>query len=447
MGNMFIKKILRDLTLSYFRYFALRQLKKNKDAIIIGVTGSAGKTSLRLAIVQILKTHGTVKHSVHANSESGIPLNILGLSLKSYSILDWLRLMILAPIKLLTLSEYFKYYIVEMGIDSPDSPKNMAYLLKIVRPHVAVVLNANLTHSSAFDHLVKDTSPLRRTEKLIQAIAKEKMQLAKGVERGGVAVINIDQKEFARDMGDVNGRLITFGKSAKANLRILSCLVTRRGFTMSFSYQGQTHKLVLPDIFPESFAYTFAAAIAVAASIGIPPIISLPALAEYRAPAGRMRIFPGINNSTIIDSSYNASPTTMLESLKLLSSVAARNKKIAVIGDMRELGLSQKLAHKNLADALLQYADSAILYGDLTGEYTLPVLLSKKFPAHHFTQMSELTKYLRSIVKPNSYLLIKGSQNTIFMERAVESMLANPSDVSKLCRRGKYWDKLRNKAK
>jgi UDP-N-acetylmuramoyl-tripeptide--D-alanyl-D-alanine ligase len=431
-----MKKYLANLVLAYFRFFAKKQLKKNPRATIIGITGSAGKTSTRLAIVHILKSRGVVKHSVHANSESGIPLNILGLRPTSYSLFDWVRLIILAPIKLLTNWEHFNYYVVEMGIDSPDAPKNMASLLKIVRPHVGVVLNASLTHSANFDHLVKDTSPPRRTQKLIKVIAKEKMQLAKGIKPSGVAVINIDQKVLADGRKDITTRCLTFGKSVKADLRILS--------NSSFSYLGQSYKLELGDVYPDYYAYTFAAAITATAAIGIPPSLSLPLLKDYRSPPGRMRIFPGINGSTIIDSSYNASPSTMLEALKLLKIRAKNHKKIAVVGDMRELGISSKVVHKNLADWLLLYCDEAILFGDLTGGYTLPVLLSKKFPVHHFTHMTDLTKYLRQSLRSNSYVLIKGSQNQIFLERAVEGILMNKDDVSKLCRRGKYWDKIRS---
>ena len=430
-----MKKILSKLVLDYFRFLAKWQLEKNKQAIIIGVTGSAGKTSTRLAIACILKHRGHVKHSVNANSESGISLNILGLRPKSYSSLDWLRLVILAPIKLLTNWEHFDYYVVEMGIDSPDSPKNMSYLLSIIRPHVGVVLNASLTHSGSFDHLVKDMSPIRRAEKLVGVIAKEKMQLARGISSSGVAVINLDQKEFEKGKRDVGARLITFGKSSKADLQILP--------NFSFKYQGIVHKLVLKDIFPDYYSYTFAAAIAAVAAVGIPPSISAPHLVAYGAPAGRMRIFSGVNGSTVIDSSYNASPSGMLEALKLLKSMSARHKKIGVFGDMRELGISEKMAHKDLADWIPKYCDEAILYGDLTASHTMPVLESLKFPVHHFVHMADLIKYLRGAIIPGAYILFKGSQNKIFLERAVESILSSPSDSSLLCRRGKYWDKQR----
>ena len=440
-----LKSTLSQLVLHYLRFLAKLQLKKNPRATIIGITGSAGKTSTRLALAQILKTRAIVKHSSHANSESGIPLNILGLSPRTYSALDWLRLIIMAPVQLLAFWEHFDYYVVEMGIDGPDSPQNMSYLLSIIRPHVAVVLNASLAHSGPFDHLVKDTTPSRRSAKLIKLIAKEKMKLARGISPAGVAVVNLDQKELLGNHSGIASRLVTFGKSKGATLRLIKSEITNHGFTLHFIYQAQSYSLTLPDVFSEQYAYTFAAAISAAAALGIPPSRSMAGLSDYHAPAGRLRLFPGIENSTIIDSSYNASPATMLESLTLLKKLAGRHKKIAVIGDMRELGQSEKIVHKNLADWLILYCDEVILFGDSTLAYTLPVLLSKNFPAHHFTHMSDLTKYLHSHLSPHSYILIKGSQNTILLERSVEAILKNTSDVSHLCRRGAYWDHLRAK--
>jgi len=434
---MTIKKIVARLVLDYFRYFAQLELKKNPSATIIGITGSVGKTSTRLALVQILKSHGKVKHTVHANSQSGISLDILGLHPTNYSFFDWLRLIILAPIRVLTNHEHFNYYVVEMGIDSPDEPGNMSYLLKIVRPDIGVVLNASLAHAESFDYLVKDQNPERRTKKLISLIAKEKMQLAKGVSQTGVAIINIDQPELVRQQGEIIARQITFGKSVKADLRILP--------DFGFKYQGITHKLILKDLYSDSYSYTFAAAIASAAAIGIPPTISIPSLSGYRAPAGRMRLLSGLSDSLILDSSYNASPSSMLESLKLLKQYSGHHRKIAVIGDMRELGISSKTVHKDLADWLTLYSDEAILFGSLTREFTLPVLQSKKFKVHHFDRMSDLIAYLRSAIKPKSYILVKGSQNKLYLERAVAGVLRYDKDLSQLCRRGPYWDELRSK--
>lgn len=426
-----------NMVVGYFRFFATRQLRKNPTATTIGITGSAGKTSTRLALVHILRSHGVVKHSSHANSEIGLPLNILGLSLSSGSVLDWLRLLLLAPIRLLTYSEHYQYYVVELGIDSPSAPKNMATHLRLIHPDVGVVLNASLVHAGTFDHLVKDHHPLRRRAKLIKIIAKEKMLLLKSLNSKQVAVVNANQKELVDQYGEIAARIVTFGKSPRADLQI------RDGFR--YRYQGIDYHLVLRDIFPPQYAYTFGAAIAVAASLGIPPSIALPLLRDYRAPAGRLRIFAGIKGSKIIDSSYNASPSTMQDVLHLLKKIGGRGKKIAVLGDMRELGEITRVAHKELAEHCLSTADEVVLFGDSTYAYTYPLLKAKKFPVQHFTSMASLTQYLSRVITPKSVILVKGSQNEQFMERAVEAILLDKSDTTKLCRRGKLWDKLRRR--
>lgn len=431
-----MKNILYYSLVAYFHFFAVRQLQKNPRATIIGITGSAGKTSTRLALVHILQSRGVVKHSVHANSEIGLPLNILGLTFRSRSALDWLRLVILAPIRLLTYRDHFDYYVAELGIDSPIPPKNMTTLLRLIRPHVGIVLNASLTHAGAFDHLVKDHDPQRRAAKLTARIAKEKMQLVKSLTAKQIAIVNLDQSELSAQLKDVTARLLTFGKLPKADVQIMS--------NWRFKYLGNTYQLKINDIFPDHYAYTFAAAIATASGLGIPPSLSIPLLSNYRAPAGRLRLFPGIKGCTIIDSSYNASPLTMEQSLPLLKKLGGRGKRIAVLGDMRELGVSTRIAHKDLADQIMHFSDEAVLFGEATREFTYPVLKAKKFPVHHFESMTGLIVHLRKVITSKSHVLIKGSQNELFMERAVEALLRDKADAGMLCRRGVYWDKLRS---
>lgn len=440
-----MKKLFTSLLLTYFRLLSSLQLAKNKQAIIIGVTGSAGKSSLCSALSLLLASHGRVKQSGFANSQSGIPLSILGLHPHNYTVIDWLRLTVLAPFKLLTNWEHFDYYVVEMGIDGPYEPSNMSYLLKIVDPHVGVVLNAGLAHAQAFDHLVKDRDPLRRATKLTTLIAQEKMKLARSIAPSGLAVINIDQKELAKEKKNIVSRVITIGTSKQAALRVMGTKLSRHGYTVKLSYQGRMYTLSLPNIFPPHYSYTFAGAIAVATGLGITIEKSCKLLAEYHAPPGRLNIFAGTGGSTLIDSSYNASPATMREALELLSKIAGKAKKIAVLGDMRELGTASKQAHRNLSDWALKNCDEVLLFGEATRTYTLPRLQASKFSARHYTHMSDLIKALKKIA-PKSIILIKGSQNELYLERAVEALLADKGDIAKLCRRGPYWDRLRSQA-
>lgn len=421
----------------YLRYFARLQLRKNKQAIVVGVTGSSGKTSTRLAIARILRHRGTVKQTTHANSQTGIALNILGLSPRSYSKLDWLRLIILAPIRYLTFSEHYDFYVVEYGIDGPTEPNNMTTLLKILKPNIAVVLGVGLSHTASFDAVVKDTLPLRRRDKLLHAIAKEKMLLAKSVGKHGVVVLNIDQPLLVKEKRDISSRIITFGKTAQADMKILS--------PNHFHYLGQDYVLKTTQSFPDLFSYSFAASLAVAASLGIPPSIAVQELSGYRSPKGRLQLFDGIKGTTLIDSTYNASPTNLLDCLKYLKQIAGRKYKLAVIGDMNEQGSNAKLAHKELAQWIMQYSSEAILFGQETLLYTYPLLKSAGFPVQHFATMQELIASLRIHLHKDSFVLVKGSQNGLFMERVVQALLVNDSDKSSLPRRGPFWDKIRAK--
>lgn len=430
-----LKQLLYHSLVNYFRYFAHQQLRKNPRATVIGITGSAGKSSTRQALVSILKTRGIVKSSPHANSEIGIPLDILGLRFHTLSLFDWLRLIVLAPYRAWFYQEKYTYYVLEMGIDSPAPPKNMQYLLSIISPHVGVVLNAGLTHASAFDHLLKDKSPTTRLRKLIGLIAKEKMQLVKSIPKQGVAVINLDQTEFKQELKNITARVLSFGKHKQADIQILK--------NFRFKYQGHIYQLKPSQPLPAHFAYSFAAALSVASALGIPVSRSTPLLSTYRPPPGRLRILSGINQATIIDSSYNASPSAMQDALAFLKQQGGRRHKIAIIGDMRELGQSAKQAHKNLASWIKSSCDQAILFGPLTHDYTYPLLTSHGFPVRHFTLMVDLISYLSKNISPKSYLLFKGSQNNILLERAVEAVLASKSDLKFLARRGKIWDKKR----
>ena len=438
-----MKKILVLCILGYLRTFAKIQQLKNRHAIVLGITGSAGKTTTRLALVTILNEKGIVKHTINANSESGIALNMLGLSMHTYTLLDWARVVLAAPLMILINWRHFDYYVVEMGIDSPLPPKNMRYLLSIIRPQVGIVLNAGLVHAAAFDALVKDKNPERRGEKIRHEIAKEKMVLVKGIDPTGVAIVNKDDAYIAKETRDITARLLTYGRRTGSTFHITHVSTGKRGFCLQFTYQNAAYELALPDPLPEHYAYSFLAAIAGAAAVGVPTEKSIVALSRFRAPAGRFRMFRGVQGSTVIDSSYNASPDTIRESLIHFAKIAGRAHKIAIVGDMRELGMQTKVAHKELADELIRSADEAILFGKETLTYTLPILERRRFPVHHFTRMKDLIRYVEGRVKEQTYILVKGSQNNILLERAVEALLANRKDASLLCRRGPHWDRVR----
>ncbi len=389
-----MKKNLSLLFLYYLRFFAHLQLQKikllNPKLTTIGITGSAGKTSTLLAAEAALKPNFRVKTNYGGNSESGIPLNILGFSSPDFTFFSWLKIALLTPFKLLTNWKIYDIYIIEMGIDSPTSPKNMSYLLSIIKPDLGVFLNVTPVHLENFSSL--------------DQIAQEKAKLINSVQ---TAIINKSDplvKKYCQNKNFISIKPI---------------------------------KVDIPDfILPSIYDISIGAAIAIASALKIDSSAAINNLKNnFHLPPSRSSILKGVNGSTIIDSSYNSSPLSTTEMLTFLASYPS--PKIAVLGDMRELGSASKLSHQNLYKNALNSTDTIISVGPLTSRFFGPK--TKKFM--YWWQAAD---YLKNNLLQNATILVKGSQNTIFLEELVKELI--PTNKLKhylsnqlICRQSKYW--------
>lgn len=450
-----MKQKIGLLVLYYLRFFAKLQLKKDKNCKIIGITGSAGKSSTRNAIYSVLKSKFSVKASFKANSESGISLDILGLEMNDYSVLDWLRVVFLAPIRLFTYFKKFDYYIVEMGIDSPNPPKNMEFLLSIIQPKMAVFLNANLNHSFAFDHLVTVNEPNLRKKQIIQLIAREKAKLITSLPKTGLAFLNFDDVNVKETCQNIESETYSFGSNNLCDLQIIDHLVKKENniVNSSFTFQIQNHYGKLPQknqlliinikdyLLPKHYAYSLAVAILVGLKAGLEITEIKTALEKkLQIPYGRATAIKGKNHSIIIDSSYNAS--SMKDMVKLIAKLPNHEgKKLALLGDMRELGQSAQLMHEEIAALAAKTFDHVFLVGQEMQKYALPIL-EKELPNRFtfFHNSVEAGKAIAKVLNSGDLILVKGSQNTIFLEEAVKKMMSEENLANKiLCRQSAYW--------
>jgi len=418
-----MKKLFYWPILYYLRFLARLQLLKTKP-LIIGVTGSVGKTSTLNAIDAVLKDKYTVKISYKANSETGIPLNILGFKPRSYSYIDWLWVIPLALFKLIFNWKKYDIYLVELGVDGPHAPQNMAYLLTIVQPKIGVFLNALPVHSQPFNALISPDTKDKKA-KVTDLIAKEKGKLITSLPEDGFAILNAEDHRVLSFKSKTKTKVITFN-SKQASLKILSLDKTNKYLKQSF----------LP-------------ALAVSQALGLPLKQAITSLNKnFHLPPGRMTVIPGIKQTTLIDSSYNASRKSMIMALNTLNNLAKTTKKIAVLGDMRELGDEAKIEHQLVARTAAKIADIIVTIGPLMKQYLVPKLLKLKFSKkkiYSLDNTSQAVKVLKSeIIQGQETILIKGSQNTLFLEIIVEALMENPQDADKLlCRRGKFWNKKR----
>lgn len=436
-----LNEVLKWVVLWQLKLCAIAQLKKSKP-YIIGVTGSVGKTSAVYAIEAVLKNEPNLKVTHQVNSETGIPLHILGIKLSDYSRVSWLKALVLAPIKVLTDWQKTGTYLMELGVDGPSAPKNMSHLLSIVSPQTGVLLNVEAVHSQNFDVLIQENEG--REIKAKELIAAEKGKLIENLPESGYAILNIDDPNVKAFMGKTKASVVTFGFDQTASVVVVAVTPSLQGTWIKLKNNDTVVDFIVPKrALSRVYGYTFAAAIAVGLSRGISFEQCIENIkTNFTLPNGRMSLLSGVNNSFIIDSSYNASKIPMLEALGMLREVGS-SKKLAILGDMRELGEISEEVHRQVAQKAAEVCEKVWLVGPQMKQYALPLLGQKAVWCENAGVAAEKA---REVLGSGDVILVKGSQNTLFLEYAVEKLLKNPEEAGKvLCRRGGFWQKEREK--
>lgn len=191
--------------------------------------------------------------------------------------------------------------------------------------------------------------------------------------------------------------------------------------------------------------YAVAGAVAVARELGMAPSEIKAGLDKLKPVAGRMQKLAGINGSIIIDDTYNASPPAMKAALDTLYRLDAPQK-IAVLGNMNELGNYSQAAHEEIGSYCdPKKLDLVITLGPDANKYLAPAAEAKGCKVQQFDDPYSVGEYLKSIIKNGALILVKGSQNRVFAEEAVKLLLADPKDAKKLVRQSEAWLKIKAK--
>lgn len=433
---MDLKKKLAIFVLTYLRVLAKIQLKKI-NPIVIGIGGASGKSSLSFIVASALASKYKVKQGKGKNSETGIPLDILDVNPGSYSPLDWIRILWKAKIAFWLNWKKYDIYICEMGIDGPNEPKNMSYLLKIIKPKIAALTNISYEHSVYFEGNEKQ---------ILDETAKQEMLLLKSLPADGFAVENIDDALIEANSQTLSAQKSTISASKEtADFYATNLQTSLDKFSFNVMHLGEKYKFEISQMLPEHYVRSFLSAISIALHLSVPIADSINSISQnFKLPPGRMSVFEGIKDTTIVDSSYNnATLPPIMDILDLIQKVSGKRRKVAILGDMRELGNMSEKIHSEVAQKILETCDFAILIGPQMSEYVAPILKEKGFDYLSFQTFTDGREQILLNIKEKDVILVKGSQNTLFLERAVEMLLKNNSDKAKLCRRGAFWDKRR----
>lgn len=420
-----MKAFFRRWILRYLRYLTKLRLKKTRPRVV-GVTGSAGKTSAKEAMALVLSRRFDVKKSEgNLNTDFGAALSILDQKSGYSSVWEWLQILVHATRDAFRKPHAHDFLVLEYGVDGPG---DMRQILDIVYPDVMVFLNVKNVHRGEGQFANR------------QAIFDEKSQACYAVPKDGWVILNRDDN-FVRQLEDkLPARVVTIGTEEGCDLRAKDIKSSRDGLSFTLVYDEKEEEVQLPNVLGACHVSMALAAIAVGFIHEMPWQAIEAGLEEFTLPPGRMTPIEGKNGSLIIDSSYNASPDTMESALEVLSLFGGR--KIAALGTMNELGELAESSHLKTGKTVAKAADMLIAVG--MHAPTLAEGASRGGMSasniHVFRNSREAGDFLSEILGPRDTVLAKGSQNNVRMERLVKACMKEPEQARHLLvRQEPYW--------
>ncbi len=419
-------QFIKQLAKRIFQVEARLILKKYKPNII-AITGSVGKTSTRDAIYLVLSKKFFVRKSEKSfTTELGIPLTIIGCTTGTGSVWQWCKNMFVGFELLFKRAHYPDWLILE--IDG-DKPGDFAGLSEWFHPNILVV--------TAIGDTPAHVEPFGSVERLLA----EKKILLDTVAREGVIVYNADDTRASQLVEQSVLKKISCGTTH-------NCAVHADEFTLLYGNAsgrqiptGMIFEIVEGDakntvtIFNSIGVhneYACLMAYAVAHELGVETAQVVASLNQYKSLPGRMNIIAGMKDTVVVDDSYNASPVAMQESLETFLRLETTGRKIAVLGDMLELGKYSVDEHKKIAPMLTGM--SHVITVGIRSRGMVEELLSLGFNESHVLSCDtaeEAGGELQKILAEGDTVFVKGSQ-VMRMERVVLEVMRHPEDARTL---------------
>jgi len=418
-----MKQVFKKFIVAVLTYEARVLLRRTKP-FIIAVSGSVGKTSTKDAIFSVLKNHRHTRKSEKSfNSEIGVPLSILGLPNAWDNPLAWAKNLIDGAIIAFFNKKYPEVLVLETGVDRPGDMANLATWLN---PDIVVITRL----PDVPVHVEYFNSP--------EAVITEKLELLKALKPDGVFIYNHDDDRLQAVTKDVRQSCIGYSRYIPTQFNTSADAVLYRddvaiGSTFTLSHLDESVQVKIMSSVGVQNTYTFSAAAAVAAQFDISLYEVALSLQKHLVPPGRMRLLSGIKNTLIIDDTYNSSPTAAESALLSLKELKGAKRKIAILGDMLELGRFSSREHERIGELVPQCADVLITLGvrsRKTAQAALEHGMSEKV-IFQYDDVARAGRELQSYLNPGDVVLIKASQG-IRAERIVEEVMSEPERASEL---------------
>lgn len=410
-----VQKKLEQAVVSYFT--------AHPEVKLIVVTGSVGKTSTKTALATVLSRRYRVHlHEGNHNTEMSVPLAILNVpypqNVRSFS--QWRQAIKAARARTLMPTDV-DIIIQELGAEQPG---DIASFGRYLQPQVAVVTAVTPEHMEFF--------------KSLDAVAFEELQAANFSQSAFINRDDIDGR-YAEYL--TNPNLETYGTSAAAEYHF-----EEQEFKLSAGHKGKFTGPELPDgmdvtinVVGEHNMRPAIAAGAVGLKFGLAPEEVKAGMEMIRPVPGRMNLLRGLNESTIIDDTYNSSPAAAISAVQTFYSIETPQR-IAIIGSMNELGDASASEHEKLGKMFHpDMVDWVITVGEEAEKYLAPAARSNGCQVKSFMNAVQAGGFAHGVMERGALILAKGSQNGGYLEESVKILLHSQADADKLVRQSPAW--------
>ncbi len=414
---------MKHISLKILRWI-LKGLAKNfvsrYQPGIVAVTGSVGKTSTKEAIRAVLSKERRIRlTSGNFNNEIGVPLTILGdwQKIKNPAFLFWCKVIIISLARILIPRKFYplKYPEILVLEYAADRPGDIKYLLEVARPQIAAVTAIG----DIPVHVEFYPGP--------EALAREKAKIVEQLPTVGFAILNADDALVLDMKNRTRSQIMTFGFSDSAQMKITGFENSSNGGPTGIIFKlecgGSFVPIKINGAFGKGQAYAAAAAACVGLIFGMNLVKIAEALAEnFKPPLRRMNLVAGVKGTFILDDSYNASPLSMRLALETLKELKAK-RKVAVLGDMLEIGKYSLEAHEEIGKFAAGFADLLITVGPrakFIAEAAAKAGLAKE-NIFSFLIAEEAKKEVELKIKKGDLILVKGSR-AIGLDKIVEEI-------------------------
>ena len=392
---------------------------------IVAITGSVGKTSAKAAVAAVLRQRFRVGFSEkNFNNELGVPLTVLQCDAPGRSPLAWVGVYVRGLWLLCANDPLFPQVLVlEMGADHPG---DIAHLMKIAPPDIGIVTAVSAAHTEFFGSVAD--------------VLNEKKRLVVNLPADKLAIINADDPLLVGIIPEITAHYISFGGADQATVR-------SRAIQLSYTDDGrllgtearvvcgdEEFDISIPGVAGEPVVNAALVGAAVGNAMKLSNTDIQNGLMHFCPPAGRMTILGGIKKSLIIDDTYNSSPRAAEAALRALANISGVLRRIAVLGDMRELGALTESMHREIGRLVFELGIDLLVTVGASARFIADEARTKGMSEDSifsFDASPEAGMFVQERMHEGDLILVKGSQG-VRCEKIVKEIMADPLQAEKL---------------